>query len=85
MKCTTRIATGIATALALLAAPATYASEGASRSTASRSAPCACMAEHTHCGQAMELKQGHVSLAGAAHVEPRAKPSTPERQDFLRH
>ena len=85
MKCTTRIATGIATALALLAAPATYAGEGASQSTASRSAPCACMAEHTHCGQAKEQKQRNPSQAGAAHGEPRAQPSTPERQDFLRH
>lgn len=85
MKPTLRIATGIAAALALLVAPATYARDDAAHAT-SRSAPCACMtmAEHAHCG-AKEHEHPRASQGAAADGEHRAERSAAQRQDSLRH
>lgn len=83
MKPTLRIAAGVAAALALLVAPATYGRDDAATS---RSAPCACMAmaEHAHCG-AKEHEHPRASQGVAADGERRAERSAAQRQDYLRH
>lgn len=75
MKPNTRIATAGA-ALALLVAPVTFASEGASHDAQSRkqATPCSCMAQHAHGANAEKKAEKRAEKA--------AQPSTPEHQLF---